>query len=251
MPRDVSSLGKLKTLSLFIVGIGKGYGIEELKDLNLLGDDEEHQHYQPDDLCNNFLSEIEISHCHSLTSLPAFRGLNAMTYLKIEECRSLQSLPDGIQYLPALRTLTIGGFSRDLVSFPFPEASGSDGEQYFVSLRELKICGWPTLRDVLPEQLQLISSLQCFTITGFPCLLSLPEWFGVFSSLQTLDIYNCQELKYLPSAEQMLRLTSLKKLNIRYCPLLQKRCRNEELHKIAHLPQGFSPLSLSSRFFLS
>ncbi|XP_026379677.1 putative disease resistance protein RGA3 [Papaver somniferum] len=37
MPRDVSSLGKLKTLSLFIVGIGKGYGIEELKDLNLLG----------------------------------------------------------------------------------------------------------------------------------------------------------------------------------------------------------------------
>ncbi|RZC86852.1 hypothetical protein C5167_030208 [Papaver somniferum] len=37
MPKEVSRCSKLKKLCVFIVGEGKGYGIEELKDLNLLG----------------------------------------------------------------------------------------------------------------------------------------------------------------------------------------------------------------------
>ncbi|MCL7026295.1 hypothetical protein MKW94_001752 [Papaver nudicaule] len=194
---------------------------------------------QPD-LSNDHLSRIDIYSCPSLTKLPAFRGLNSLTHLALEECSSIQSLPDGIQNLPALETLRIGGFSEDLVSFPFPAATGSDGEQYFVSLRELKISGWPTLRAaVLPDQLQLLTSLQCFTIRGFPCLSSLPEWFGKFSSLRTLSIEYCKKLKYLPSKEQMLSLTSLENLNIGNSPLLLERCcsGNEEWHKIAHLKQ--------------
>ncbi|KAI3854979.1 hypothetical protein MKW92_049657, partial [Papaver armeniacum] len=306
MPRDVSRLNKLKKLSVFIVGTGKGSGIEELKDLNLLGgkliienlgslstlptqfpslknlrfsvelqmdpnlqslplklfrrgnnilqtllvtdcdafvgfvgDYGEQQHCQLD-ISNNFLSKIEIFRCPSLVVLPAdFRGLNSLTYLAIEGCSSLESLPDGIQHLPALRTLIVGGFSENLTSFPFPAATGSEGEQYFVSLRELKICGWPTLRAVLPDQLQLVTSLQCLTISAFPCLLSLPEWFGELASLQILNIENCSMLEFLPSEEQMLRLTSLQILNIRNSPLLLRRCcsGNEEWHKIAHLKQ--------------
>ncbi|KAI3914287.1 hypothetical protein MKW92_027471 [Papaver armeniacum] len=167
------------------------------------------------------------------------QGLNSLTYLAIEGCSSLESLPDGIQHLPALRTLIVGGFSENLTSFPFPAATGSEGEQYFVSLRELKICGWPTLRAVLPDQLQLVTSLQCLTVSAFPCLLSLPEWFGELASLQILNIENCSMLEFLPSEEQMLRLTSLQILNIRNSPLLLRRCcsGNEEWHKIAHLKQ--------------
>ncbi|KAI3967608.1 hypothetical protein MKW92_003483 [Papaver armeniacum] len=204
--------------------------------LGFVSDGEEQQHYQPDHAPNSFLSKIEILNCPSLTVLPAdFRGLDSLTYLAIKGCSSLQSLPDGIQYLPALRKLSIGGFSEDLISFPFPASTRSDGEQYFVSLRVLEIFGWPSLGDVLPDQLQLLTSLQCFTINGFPCLLSLPEWFGELSSLRTLNINNCENLRYLPSEEQMLRLTSLQNLKITWCPLLQKRCRfpNEEWHKIA------------------
>ncbi|KAI3857792.1 hypothetical protein MKX03_033920, partial [Papaver bracteatum] len=303
MPREVSRFSKLKKLSIFIVGEGKGYGIEELKlsttptrfpslknlqfsieleshpnltslplkllrgannvlqtlvvrncneFLGFLPDGEEKQHYQPgeeqqhyqrspdssyqpDHVPNSFLSKIEILNCPSFTVLPTdFRGLDSLTYLAIKGCNSLQSLPDGIQYLPALRKLSIGGFSEDLISFPFPAATRSDSEQYFISLRVLEIFGWPSLGDVLPDQLQLLTSLQCFTISGFPCLLSLPEWFGDLCSLRTLNINNCENLKYLPSEEQMLRLTSLQNLKITWCPLLQKRCRfpNEEWHKI-------------------
>ncbi|KAI3877081.1 hypothetical protein MKX03_027607 [Papaver bracteatum] len=203
--------------------------------------DEDQQHH----LSNNHLRSLEIFRCPSLSVLPAdLRGLNSLTYLAIEECSSLHSLPHGIQYLPALETLIIGGFSEDLTSFPFPAASGSDGEQYFVSLRVLKICGWPTLSAELPDQLQLLTSLQCFTIRGFPCLSSLPEWFRELSSLQNLYILNCSRLEYLPSDEQMQRLTSLKILYIWNCPLLLKGCSgNEEGHKIARRKQviGSSP----------
>ncbi|KAI3967610.1 hypothetical protein MKW92_003485 [Papaver armeniacum] len=201
---------------------------------------EEQQHYQPDEPSNNYLSKIEILSCPSLTVLPAdFRRLNSLTYLAIKDCGSLKSLPDGIQYLPALQTLIIGGFSDDLDSFPFPEATGSDAERYFVSLRELTICGWPTLKDVLLDQLQHLTSLHRLNIKDFPGLLSLPEWFGELSSLRILDIENCRKLEYLPSEEEMLRLTSLQILNIRYSPLLLERCcfPNEEWHKIAHLKQ--------------
>lgn len=202
--------------------------------------DEGQQHHQPDHLSNDHLSKLEIFSCPSLTVLPAdFRGLNSLSYLAIEGCSSLESLPDGIQYLPALETLIIGGFSENLICFPFPAATGSDDEQYFVSLRVLKISGSPTLRGELPDQLQLLTSLQCCTIKGFPCLSSLPEWFGELSSLQDLDIQNCSRLEYLPSDEQMQRLTSLEILNIKNCPLLLERCQfpNEEWHKIAHLEE--------------
>ncbi|RZC84765.1 hypothetical protein C5167_047552 [Papaver somniferum] len=209
-----------------------------------VGFEQQHRH-QLDHLSYSHLRRLEVFKCPSLTVLPAdFSGLNSLTYLAIEECSSLHSLPDGIQYLPALETLIIGGFSEDLTSFPFPAASGSDGEKYFVSLRVLKICGWPTLSAELPDQLQLLTCLQCFTIRGFPCLSSLPEWFRELSSLQNLYFLNCSRLQYLPSDEQMQRLTSLKTIYIWNCPLLLERCSgNEEGHKIARRKQviGSSP----------
>ncbi|KAI3858008.1 hypothetical protein MKX03_037238, partial [Papaver bracteatum] len=319
MPREVSRFRQLKKLSVFYVGSGKGYGVEELKDLNLLGGklvienlgslsttptvlpslkkldfsirlldrpklkslplkllqgannvlqtllisdcyefegflrDNEEQH-QPDHLSNKFLSKIEILNCPSLKFLPAdFKGLDSLTYLAIEGCRSLQSLPDGIQQLPALQTLIIGGFSKDLVSFPFPAPTRLDGEQYFISLRVLTISGWPNSRLVLPDQLQLLTSLQRLDIRDFACLLSLPEWFGELSTLQKLVVWNCEMLEYLPSQEQMRRLTSLEHLHIARCPLLHKRyCSgNEESHKIAHLnlkqAHFINPLHMQSR----
>ncbi|KAI3872641.1 hypothetical protein MKX03_014985 [Papaver bracteatum] len=182
------------------------------------------------------LETLIIEDCTSLKSLPdgGIQCLPALQTLLIEGCSGLQPLPDGIQYLPSLETLIIGGFSDDLEYIPFPSATGSDGEPYFVSLRELEIHGWADLGDVLPGQIQHITSLQRLKIDWYD-LLSLPEWFGKLSSLQTLDIEDCENLKCLPSEEQMQRITSLKTLTISGCPLLQERCRpgNEESLKLA------------------
>ncbi|OVA10670.1 hypothetical protein BVC80_59g64 [Macleaya cordata] len=188
----------------------------------------------------NSLYEIYISHCPALNSVPDLWGLNSLRMLTITGCGSLKSLPDGIQYLPALEEMSIGPFSEELESFSFPatrsEAEGT--QQYFVSLRVLRIHGWSSLK-CLPEQLQYLTSLKELSLNLFDSLVALPEWLGNLASLQTLEIHWCKSLMYLPSKQQMLRLTSLETLEIGACPLLEERCcsvDSDEGHKTAHIP---------------
>ncbi|KAI3835310.1 hypothetical protein MKW98_020426 [Papaver atlanticum] len=195
-------------------------------------------------LSKSSLYRLKFEVCPSLTSLPDLQGLNSLTSLVITVCKSLKSLPDGIQYLPALEELKITGMSDDLESFPFPplKADASPDEKYFISLRKLHINGWPNLKSDLPEQLQYLTSLRDLYIGMFPLLETLPEWFGNLSSLKELSLYDCEQLKYLPSKEQMLRLTSLKELTLQGCRLLEVRCEpgNDESHKISHLGSAVS-----------
>ncbi|OVA10671.1 Leucine rich repeat 4 [Macleaya cordata] len=187
---------------------------------------------------NNSLYEISIRYCDALKSVPDLWGLNSLRILKITRCGSLKSLPDGIQCLPALEEMSIGPFSEELESFQFP-AIREGNQQYFASLHVLRIHGWSSLKS-LPEQLQYLTSLQELVVDDIPSLVALPEWLGNLASLQTLDIHWCKNLMYLPSQEQMLRLTALQKLEIGACPLLEKRCCSvdgDEAHKTAHIPK--------------
>lgn len=61
---------------------------------------------------------------------------------------------------------------------------------------------------------------------------------GNMISLMLLKLYRCDNLEYFPSKEQMLRLTSLRRLEIEGCPLLEDKSEEggEEHYKISNIP---------------
>lgn len=68
---------------------------------------------------------------------------------------------------------------------------------------------------------------------------ALPEWLGNLASLQSLRIWSCTDLKYLPTAKAMKCLAKLETVKIYFCPVLDERCKKEsgpEWHKISHIP---------------
>ena len=64
---------------------------------------------------------------------------------------------------------------------------------------------------------------------------ALPEWLPRLKSLHTLLIDECPKLSSLP--EGMEALTALRELEITGCPDLSRKCREEDSHKIAHVPE--------------
>ncbi|RZC47721.1 hypothetical protein C5167_040662 [Papaver somniferum] len=191
-------------------------------------------------LPNNSLDSLSLFNCPALVSWPDLRGFNSLWVLGINVCKRQKSIPNGIEHLPKLVILGIGGFSEELESSPFPAFNNEEGtlqRHYFPSLRTLYIYGWSKLK-CLPDQIQYLTSLQYLLIYNFDSLEALPEWLGNLASLRYLSIWKCENLKYMPSAEQMQRLTSLQQLEIHFCPLLVDRCieGGEEYSKISHIP---------------
>ena len=66
-------------------------------------------------------------------------------------------------------------------------------------------------------------------------LKALPEWLPRLKSLHSLLIDKCPKLSSLP--EGMEALTALRLLRIIDCPDFSRKCREEDSHKIAHVPQ--------------
>ncbi|KAI3837554.1 hypothetical protein MKW98_011473 [Papaver atlanticum] len=192
---------------------------------------------------SNSLKELGFLNC-GLNSCLDLRGFNSLRmllilFLKSQECVSgiehIINKKSGMEYLPKLETLEIGSFSEDLEPFPFPGANiEGGGGNYFPSLCELTLRGGGKLK-CLPDQIQYITSLRCLRINVFNSLVALPEWLGNLTSLRELVICDCENVKYLPSQEQMLRLTSLRKLSIHFCQVLIDRCKQggEEAYKIS------------------
>ncbi|KAI3871941.1 hypothetical protein MKX03_006144 [Papaver bracteatum] len=157
----------------------------------------------------------------------------------------------GIEYLPKLVYLQISSLLEELDSFPFPDASieeeegkGSVFATYFPSLCSLSLQAWSRVK-CLPNQIQYITSLEVLKISKFESLVALPEWLGELASLSGLHIRECRNLKFLPSHEQMLRLTSLERLHISSCSFK----REEEAYKINPKVRSFVILKNQSCLF--
>ncbi|KAF2296410.1 hypothetical protein GH714_037802 [Hevea brasiliensis] len=123
--------------------------------------------------------------------------------------------------LTRLRDLIIGGFSEELDSF-----------SYLKSIQDLPSLKFLVIHEdvggrikSLPDQLQCftaLTGLDTLNICDFNGMEALPEWLGNLSSLKSLGFWDCKNLKYLPSATAMQRLSKLTKLLFLVVPFFEK-----------------------------
>ncbi|GLU17198.1 hypothetical protein SLE2022_335890 [Rubroshorea leprosula] len=182
------------------------------------------------------LKKLIISECPNLISISEdLKDLHSLVELGIIHCENLRSIPEeSFSCLVCLERLEIGGFSKELEEFPCLNSI----HHLHASLQELTLYGWEKLTH-LPPQIQHLTSLSELRIFNFNQVEALPEWLGSLSFLQTLWIGDCANLKYLPSAQAMQRLSKLQCLRIYECPELKERCAKEtglEWFKISHIP---------------
>ncbi|KAK9081816.1 hypothetical protein Syun_031032 [Stephania yunnanensis] len=191
-----------------------------------------------------YVESLWLENCPSILGLQ-LQGFTQLRDLTVVDCMGLQSL-EGLQFLRNIQSLSIGQYSEELNDFPFLDAIEM-GDHLISSLRRLYIYGWSRLKS-LPEQIQYLRRLEALGIYQFDGMTDLPEWLGKLTSLETLAIMHCKNLMHLPSANEMQKLTLLRTLEIKCCPLLKKRCKppkkvcglgsaSSEWHKISHIPQ--------------
>ncbi|KAH9688990.1 hypothetical protein KPL70_015297 [Citrus sinensis] len=123
------------------------------------------------------------------------------------------------------------------------------------SLEYLEIEGMKSVKRVGNEFLGVESDTDGSSVIAFPKLKHLTFW--VMNALEELDfetaikreiiimprlssltIWSCRKLKALP--DHLLQKTTLQKLHIRRCPILEERCRKEtgeDWPKIRHIPE--------------
>ncbi|XP_058007883.1 putative disease resistance protein RGA3 [Hevea brasiliensis] len=182
------------------------------------------------------LQSLKIRRCKGLTFVPEYIGeLHSLRHLYITECQSLSCFPEKILGgLFGLRILHVGGFSKALDGFPYLNSI-----QDLPSLENLGVYGdYDSRMKSLPDQLQGLTALKSLVICNFNGVEALPEWLGNLSSLTHLKVSKCENLKYLPTAIAMKRLSKLRTLHILDCPLLRENCTmgiGSEWSKISHL----------------
>ncbi|KAL2348828.1 hypothetical protein Fmac_002828 [Flemingia macrophylla] len=179
----------------------------------------------PDQLSKlSALQKLYIYSCDELEDFPehVLQGLTSLRSLTIVNCKKLKRLSDDVGHLASLECFEVR---------KCPELVLPNNMNQLTALQEVII------DDRLPEVLKCIPSLQRLEINDLACS-SLPDWLGELTSLRELEIWNCSELRSIPSSIQ--RLTNLTKLTIEDCPKLKKRCKREtgeDWQYIAHIPQ--------------
>ena len=123
------------------------------------------------------------------------------------------------------------------------------------SLESLLIYGMQSVKRVGNEFLGVESDTDGSSVIAFPKLkqlkflnmLELEEWdcgtamkgeIIIMPRLSSLTIWSCRKLKALP--DHLLQKTTLQKLEIFYCPILEERCRKEtgeDWPLIRHIPK--------------
>jgi Leucine-rich repeat (LRR) protein len=279
MPRGLGQLNKLEKLTKFVVHSGSHFkhcgGLQELNGLNKLRGSLKISnlgHGKDVALENKAVNLKEKQHLHSLRLCWSIEG-DVNDWEAVDDkipLEGLIQLPPNLKHLylhhyPGSRlsswvlsltnlvNLSLFG-SLTLKSLPLQHltsvqdlildyclelelANDEDGMQWqgLTSLLSLRFSGLPKLVS-LPSGLQHATTLQQLKIWHCESLSAIPEWIHNFKSLQDFEIDGCSSLTSLP--EGMGRLM-LKRLTIKNCPFLLRRCKRdtgEDWAKIAHVP---------------
>ncbi|GKV47363.1 hypothetical protein SLEP1_g54268 [Rubroshorea leprosula] len=182
------------------------------------------------------LEKLEIYGCDSLKSFPKGKLPIKLKYLKIEDCKGLESLSDADgdsnsilhleirnvpclysfegchQLLASLKTFRVDNGGEWLESFPERML------QHCTGLQSISIWNCKMLKS-LPT-LKCISSLVQLSINKCEVLESLPEELGLCTpNLKDLKVGWCDNFKSLPNT--MYQLKSLQKLWMFDCPNIE------------------------------
>ncbi|KAI7996357.1 Disease resistance protein RGA2 [Camellia lanceoleosa] len=135
-------------------------------------------------------------------------NLKHLRFLDLSGNANIDTLPNAICKLYHLETLRIW------YCIKIQELPKNIGN--LISLRHLYLT---TQQSCLPEkEIQRLTSLQSFCITGCGNLTSLPEGMQLLVALRTVMISACPNLTYLPST--MKNLAKFENLEISNCPNL-------------------------------
>ncbi|XP_034703798.1 putative disease resistance protein At3g14460 isoform X2 [Vitis riparia] len=215
--------------------------------------------YIPDGLHHVDLTSLQslfIFGCSNLVSFPQ-GGLPTpnLTSLWITSCKKLKSLPQGMHSLTSLESLTIedcpeidsfpiGGLPTNLSDLEIRNCNKLMACRMEWRLQTLPFLSWLEIGGLeeersksFPEERFLPSTLTYLSIKNFPNLKSLDKkGLEHLTSLEILSINECEKLESLP--KQGLP-SSLSRLYIGKCPLLEKRCQRDKRKKwpnISHIP---------------
>ena len=125
----------------------------------------------------------------AIKGLPlSIENLTGLALLNLKECKSLESLPRSIFKLKSLKTLILSNCTR-LKKLP-------EFQENVESLMELFLDGSGIIE--LPSSIGCLNGLVFFNLKNCKKLASLPQSFCELTSLRTLTLCGCSELKELP-----------------------------------------------------
>ncbi|XP_050281749.1 putative disease resistance protein At3g14460 [Quercus robur] len=159
---------------------------------------------------NHCLRKLEVSDCPSFRLLPIIGKADALKSLSVKNCGKLVFPMH--QCYPSLESLCMRSSFDFLVSFPL---------ELFPKLNHLDIHGCQNLHSFSFSNqgpLQHLLSLRSLQISNCSNFVSLPEEGVPAPNLTCFRVYNCYNLKSLPSQMHTL-LPSLQVLSIRFCHL--------------------------------
>ena len=148
--------------------------------------------------------------------------LTQLTGLGLHGCHNLRDLPDSIYKLQMLESLALGSAKLR------PPCNSFDGlpEYGFPRLRELGFggCG---------NKLEFLTKPNYFPLLGFLDLsgtdiVSIPESLNRFTTLETLDIKNCQQLRQILGLPQ-----SIKFLDASHCRSLDAQSSSRLFNQVS------------------